>query len=85
MNESILAGIGSLIAPLFAPLGFGSNLDNYVWIFAVAAATGLIAKENVIATFGTLLGYFIIFIPILFVTQKNYLNEEKYGSITSSH
>ncbi len=54
MNESILAGIGSLITPLFAPLGFGSNLDNYAWVFAVAAITGLIAKENVIATFGTL-------------------------------
>ena len=54
MNESILAGIGSLIAPLFAPLGFGSNLTNFAWVFAVAAVTGLIAKENVIGTFGTL-------------------------------
>ena len=54
MNESILAGIGSLIAPLFAPLGFGSNLSNFAWVFAVAAVTGLIAKENVIGTFGTL-------------------------------
>jgi ferrous iron transport protein B len=54
MNESILAGIGGLFAPLFAPLGFGSNLDNYAWVFVVAAVTGLIAKENVIATFGTL-------------------------------
>ena len=54
MDESILASFGSLIAPLFAPLGFGSNLNNYVWVFAVAAMTGLIAKENVIATFGTL-------------------------------
>ena len=54
MNESILAGFGGLIAPLFAPLGFGSNLNNYVWVFAVAAVTGLIAKENVIATFGAL-------------------------------
>ena len=54
MNESILAGLGSIISPLFAPLGFGTNLNNYVWVFAVAAVTGLIAKENVIATFGTL-------------------------------
>ena len=54
MNDSILAGLGNIIAPLFAPLGFGSNLNNYVWVFAVAAVTGLIAKENVIATFGTL-------------------------------
>lgn len=54
MNESILGGLGNLVAPIFAPLGFGSNLNNFVWVFAVAAVTGLIAKENVIATFGTL-------------------------------
>ena len=54
IDESILAGIGGIFAPLFAPLGFGSNLDNYAWVFVVAAVTGLIAKENVIATFGTL-------------------------------
>ena len=54
MDESILAGIGSLFTPLFAPLGFGSNLDKFAWVFVVAAVTGLIAKENVIATFGTL-------------------------------
>ncbi|MGN1295895.1 MAG: nucleoside recognition domain-containing protein, partial [Bacilli bacterium] len=54
MDESILGAIGSVIAPLFAPLGFGSNLNAFSWVFAVAAVTGLIAKENVIATFGTL-------------------------------
>ena len=54
MDESILGGLGGLIAPLFAPLGFGSNLAAFGWVFAVAAVTGLIAKENVIATFGTL-------------------------------
>lgn len=54
MNESILAGIGGLIRPLFTPLGFGSQLSSFGWVFAVAAITGLIAKENVIATFGTL-------------------------------
>ena len=54
MDESILSTLGSLISPLFAPLGFGSNLDAYAWVFAVSALTGLIAKENVIATFGTL-------------------------------
>lgn len=54
MDESILGGLGNLIAPLFAPLGFGSNLGTFGWVFAVAAVTGLIAKENVIATFGTL-------------------------------
>lgn len=54
INNSILAGIGQLIQPLFTPLGFGSQLGAYGWAFAVAAITGLIAKENVIATFGTL-------------------------------
>ncbi len=54
MDQSILAGIGGLIQPLFTPLGFGSQLSAYGWVFAVAAITGLIAKENVIATFGTL-------------------------------
>lgn len=54
MNESILAGIGQLLQPLFTPLGFGSQLGAWGWIFVVAAITGLVAKENVIATFGTL-------------------------------
>lgn len=55
MNQSILAGIGGIIRPLFTPLGLGSQIANsFGWVFAVAAITGLIAKENVIATFGTL-------------------------------
>lgn len=54
MSNSILAGLGGFIQPLFTPLGFGSQLKNFGWVFAVAAITGLIAKENVIATFGTL-------------------------------
>lgn len=54
MNDSILAGIGGLVRPLFTPLGFGSQLSGFGWVFVVAAITGLIAKENVIATFGTL-------------------------------
>lgn len=54
MNESILAGIGQLIRPLFTLIGFGSQLNDWGWVFVVAAITGLIAKENVIATFGTL-------------------------------
>ncbi|MEG1609386.1 MAG: nucleoside recognition domain-containing protein, partial [Clostridia bacterium] len=54
INESILAGIGQLIQPLFTPLGFGSQLGEWGWVFVVAAITGLIAKENVIATFGTI-------------------------------
>ena len=51
LDSSILASIGSIIAPLFAPLGWGD------WKMAVAAVTGLIAKENVVGTFGILFGF----------------------------
>ena len=51
LNDSILASIGSVIAPLFAPLGWGN------WKMAVAAVSGLIAKENVVGTFGILFGF----------------------------
>lgn len=54
INESILAGVGKLLQPVFTPLGFGAQLTEWGWVFAVAAITGLIAKENVVATFGTL-------------------------------
>lgn len=54
ISESILHGLGQLIQPLFTPLGFGSQIGQFGWVFAVAAITGLIAKENVIATFGVL-------------------------------
>ena len=60
MESSILAGLGKLVQPLFTPLGFGSQLGATGWVFVVAAITGLIAKENLIATFGVLaacLGY----------------------------
>ncbi len=60
MSNSILAGLGQLIQPLFTPLGFGSQLTTFGWVFAVAAVTGLIAKENVIATFLTLAAVFIV-------------------------
>lgn len=48
---SILQSIGQFIQPIFTPLGFGSQLTSLGFVFAVAAITGLIAKENVIATF----------------------------------
>ena len=48
------AQIGMIIQPLFTPLGFGSQLGSFGWVFAVGAITGLIAKENVIATFAML-------------------------------
>ncbi|MBE7081728.1 MAG: ferrous iron transporter B [Clostridiales bacterium] len=56
IDSSILASIGKFMQPIFTPLGFGSQLGTYGWVFVVAAITGLIAKENVIATFATLAG-----------------------------
>lgn len=50
LDNSVLAAIGGVIAPIFAPLGWGN------WRMAVAAVTGLIAKENVVTTFGILFG-----------------------------
>ena len=51
MDSSILAAFGNSLAWLFAPLGWGK------WKAVVAALTGLIAKENVVGTFGTLFHY----------------------------
>lgn len=68
LNGSILARIGSVIAPLFAPLGWGD------WKMAVAAVTGLIAKENVVGTFGILFGFAEV--------AEN--GEEIWGSLASS-
>ena len=52
LNDSILAKIGNAIAWIFVPLGWGD------WKAAVATVTGLIAKENVVGTFGVLYGGF---------------------------
>lgn len=49
-SQSLLAGLGSIIAPLLAPLGFGD------WRASTALVTGLIAKESVISTLTVLLG-----------------------------
>ena len=51
LNNSVLASIGGVIDIIFAPLGFGN------WKAAVAVVTGLIAKENVVATFGILYNF----------------------------
>ncbi|MDR3147237.1 MAG: ferrous iron transport protein B [Treponema sp.] len=51
LNEGLLATIGSAIAVVFAPLGFGR------WDAAVATITGLVAKENVVGTMGVLYGF----------------------------
>ena len=49
--ECVLAKIGNLIAWIFTPLGWGD------WKMTVAAITGLVAKENVVGTFGQLFGF----------------------------
>lgn len=51
LNDGFLSAIGNAIAPIFAPLGWGH------WEAAVAAITGLVAKENVVGTFGVLYGF----------------------------
>jgi ferrous iron transport protein B len=51
IEDSILASVGRVIAPVFAPLGWDD------WKPAVATVTGLIAKENVVGTFGILYGF----------------------------
>jgi ferrous iron transport protein B len=50
-SDGFLAMLGGLVAPIFAPLGFGD------WQSAVATITGLVAKENVVGTFGVLFGF----------------------------
>ena len=50
-NQSLLAAIGNLAAPLFAPLGFGK------WQGAIATFTGFIAKENLVSTIGVVYNF----------------------------
>ena len=51
LNQSFLAVIGQSVAWIFAPLGFGD------WKAAVASINGLVAKENLVSTFGVLFGF----------------------------
>ncbi len=51
LSQGLLANIGNAVAWIFAPLGWGD------WKSAVAAVTGLVAKENVVGTFGILYGF----------------------------
>ena len=51
MDASMLAGVGNVASPVFRPLGFGS------WKPTVATVTGLVAKEEVVGTFGVLYNY----------------------------
>ena len=50
LEESMLADIGRLLSPLFAPLGFGS------WQLIAAMITGYVAKDNLLATMGVIFG-----------------------------
>ncbi len=51
LSDGFLSSIGRVIAPIFSPLGWGN------WQASVAAITGLVAKENVVGTFGVLYGF----------------------------
>ncbi|TCL44109.1 ferrous iron transport protein B [Harryflintia acetispora] len=75
-NASLLAAIGGVIAPVFLPLGFGN------WQAAVASVSGLVAKENVVGTFGVLFGLgevgeddpaLLSMVPTLFATSASAL------------
>lgn len=61
-EDSILASIGKLIAPIFTPLGFGN------WQSTVAVITGMLAKEQVVATFGVLLNVEVSNLPAQIAT-----------------
>ena len=69
LDASILAKIGGAIAWIFSPLGFGD------WKMAVATVTGLIAKENVVATFGQL---------FLHVAEVSEEGEEVWAELAAS-
>ena len=69
MDHSILAGIGNLFAWVFIPLGWGD------WKAAVAAITGLVAKENVVGTFGILYGF----------AEVSEEGEEIWGTLAGSY
>ncbi len=56
-EDSILASIGRFIAPIFSPLGFGN------WQSTVAVITGMLAKEQVVATFGVLMNVDVSSLP----------------------
>ena len=75
-NASMLVAIGNVIAPIFVPLGFGN------WQASVASVAGLVAKENVVSTFGVLFGLgevaeddpaLLAAVPTLFVTSASAL------------
>lgn len=65
VNDSILASIGSLIAPIFKPLGFGN------WQSSVSLLTGLLAKETVVASMGVIFaGDLTAVLPLYFTAAS---------------
>lgn len=88
-NDSILAAIGKLFAPLFTPLGFGN------WRATVASAAGLLAKEAVVSTYGVTLGFHqplkmaiatqFTFISALSFMLFNQLNIPCFGAVGAIH
>ncbi|MCQ2799910.1 MAG: ferrous iron transporter B [Bacilli bacterium] len=54
LSDSIIVGIGRFMQPIFTPCGFGSQLGSNGYVFSVAALNGLIAKENVVGTLGSM-------------------------------
>jgi len=90
INESILADIGQLLQPIFTPMGFGAQLNgfgteaSFGWVFAVAAITGLIAKENVIATFGALAASVVKAVSINLPENMEAIEEIAEGATSST-
>lgn len=67
VDESILASIGNIIAPIFKPLGFGN------WQSAVSLLSGLLAKESVLASMGVIFsGDLSVILPAHFTTLSAY-------------
>ena len=55
VGDSILACIGKFIAPIFTPMGFGSQIE-YSWMFSAASIQGIVAKEAVTSSMETMAG-----------------------------
>lgn len=66
-DQSLLAKIGSIVAPLFAPLGFGD------WRVSTALITGFMAKESVVSTLTVLLGGKTALLQTLFTPFTAYV------------
>ena len=65
-DSSLLAAIGGVLAPLFAPLGFGD------WRASTALLTGFMAKESVVSTLTVLLGGDVSLLPTIFTPATAY-------------